>query len=272
MPRIPKLIRQFTGALVVLPFLLFPILSGCSISQGNDYDVNTAYQRAVADAAEAEPDEIARDLTAIVPWEPGLIWQGLPGQSRVLVVTWTSSTYYDHDVGNDSYWLPEGANIWVTAAPQFKNFFQYDYVQWVEFPTLRAEQLLGLPPGNGKTKFIEIWVDPVDLYRPSPDPEITDHEAGLEFPPQNSLFLAFDTTRLIKDSFGGVEGDYTFEAWFEALKATSYVGDAPYPWTRLGYTYDWGGVDEEGLSEFVIRGGTTIGIKSVTPNEEYLEH
>ena len=267
-----KFIRPFTGVLVILTLLLFPIFIGCSVVQGNDYDVNAAYQAAVDDAAVAEPDEISRNLTAIVPWEPGLVWQGTPGESRVLVVTWSSSSYYDNDVGNDSYWLPEGANIWVTAAPQFKDFFKHEYLQWVEFPTLRAEQLLGLPPDNGKTKFIEIWVDPTDLFRPSPDPEITDHEAGLTFPYQNSVFLAFDTSQLIKDWFGGVEGVYTFEEWFEALKASSYVGDAPYPWTRLGYTYDWGGEDEEGLSEFVIRGGTYIGIKSVTPNEDYLQH
>ena len=45
---------------------------------------------------------------------------------------------------------------------------------------MRLEKLLGLPPNSGKTKFVEIWVRPQDLFRPSPDPEITDCVAELD--------------------------------------------------------------------------------------------
>ena len=39
------------------------------------------------------------------------------------LVTWTNKSYYDDYVGKD-YPLPEDANIWVTIAPELKNFIQ----------------------------------------------------------------------------------------------------------------------------------------------------
>ncbi|MCL4692577.1 MAG: hypothetical protein KJ060_08715, partial [Candidatus Hydrogenedentes bacterium] len=119
--------------------------------------------------------------------------------------------------------------------------------------TLRAEQLLGLPPHDGKTRFVEFWVDPSDLFRPSPDPAVTDHEAELDFP-GSELFVT-------------VSSEYV--DWYESQVAISYGPDG-YPWTRLGYTYDWGNpLTEVGLSEFVIRTGATVTVKSVTLNADY---
>jgi hypothetical protein len=43
-----------------------------------------------------------------------------------------------------------------------------------------------------------------------------------------------------------------------------------YPWTRLGYTYDWGNPESEvGLSEFVVAAGSMVGIEAVSDNETY---
>lgn len=43
-----------------------------------------------------------------------------------------------------------------------------------------------------------------------------------------------------------------------------------YPWTRLGYTYDWGNPRADmGLSEFVIKKGAEIAINSVYTTEDY---
>jgi hypothetical protein len=43
-----------------------------------------------------------------------------------------------------------------------------------------------------------------------------------------------------------------------------------YPWTRLGYTYDWGNPESEvGLSEFVVAAGSTVSIEAVSDNETY---
>ncbi len=43
-----------------------------------------------------------------------------------------------------------------------------------------------------------------------------------------------------------------------------------YPWTRLGYTYDWGNPGSEvGLSEFVIQGGATVQVAQVYSTQAY---
>jgi len=45
-----------------------------------------------------------------------------------------------------------------------------------------------------------------------------------------------------------------------------------YPWTRLGYTYDWGSnAGEIGLSEFVLRAGSAALIQSITATNDYCQ-
>ena len=52
--------------------------------------------------------------------------------------------------------------------------------------------------------------------------------------------------------------DPEFRAWFEENEAASYGADG-YPWTRLGYTYDWADNGTEyGLTEFLVPSGTEV--------------
>ncbi len=253
MKRIVAVLFMFT------PVLCAFTLPGCPPFTGlSEDELNALYACAVADAAVAEPSEICRNLTAITADTPGLLWEGAPGNSRIRVVTWTSWTGYDDlvgksiclsDIAKASYLTTR--DTWVTLAPQIQEFVSRHYIPQEE-SVLRMEQLLGVPPNNGKTRFVEFYVNPSDLFRPAPDPEITDHEAGLDFP------VSCHTT---------VNQDYM--DWFNALKASSY-GDNGYPWTRLGYTYDWGSFSHVGLSEFIIRTGATVEVFSVTLNDLYL--
>ena len=232
---------------------LFYLLTACSIQPriSQQIDLKQEYSNAITDAEVVEPLEISKDLIAIVPWDTNLVWKDNAENKRLLVVTWTSWNGYDEKIGQT---MELSREIWVTAAPELKNFCKKQKLK-KEKITLRLEQLLGLPPGNGKTKFVEMWVSPNDLFRPSPDPEISDHEAELDFPASN-LFLTVDENYI---------------SWFNNLKENSYE-DNGYPWTRLGYTYDWGNPSNEiGLSEFVIRKGATVEIHSVTMTLDYCQ-
>ncbi|GBC59785.1 hypothetical protein DENIS_0726 [Desulfonema ishimotonii] len=198
------------------------------------------YRSAVADARVAEADEIYGELTAITHDNTDLIWDD--GKKRVLVVTWTSWAGYDDKIGQQ---MEMSRETWVTVVPELKDFCGKPETS--EIP-LRLEQLLGLPPGNGKNRFAELWVSPHDLFRPSPDPEITDRESELSFPPG---------------------AGYEHKKWISDLANRSYDENG-YPWTRLGYTYDWGNpADEVGLSEFVIRKGAFVEVRSVSENAAY---
>ncbi len=231
--------------------LMVSLLWGCTapVRISSEADLRERYRRAVADARIAEPAEISRNLVAVVDYNRDLVWKEGPGQQWVRVVTWTSWQGYDDKVGQA---MVTSREIWVTVVPELQRFCQQCGHSGGVL-TLRLEQLLGLPPHNGKTRFVEIWVSPEDLFRPSPDPEISDHEAGLNFP--------------VSRKFVTIADDYV--RWFDDLKNDSY-GEDGYPWTRLGYTYDWGNPGSEiGLSEFVIPKGAAIEVHSVAATGDY---
>jgi hypothetical protein len=236
-------IQRFLIRVVSLIFfvLLLLSISGCT----NDAELKVAYLDAVDDARVAEPDEICRNLEAIVYYNPDLIWEGKPGESRVLLVTWTKK--WDGYVEGASINLAK--EIWGVIPEELLDFYKKNRSLSDDDLVLRLKQLYGIPPDDVKDYFVEIWVDPDDLFRPSPDPEVTDCEAELDF--RKSV-------------------DTQHRDWFNNKKITSYDGEKPYPWTRLGYTYDWGNQESEiGLSEFIIRIDSSVKIESVTDTLEY---
>ncbi len=254
-----------------------------------------AYLAALRDAAVSEQREISRSLLAIVPFEDpvntallkggALVWEGEPGRSRLLVAAFMSRDSYDRyyraalEAGLPEYVLTK--SLWVTVVPELRNFFRTDRMTplWMTIPTpLRVKQLLGLHPAYDYDIIVEMFVDPADLFRPSPDPEITDHEAELAYPDNGAWafsppgagaawifprdanpFLALRTDAFFKDSKWAPA--LTYKEWFSERADTIYaVGDENdpwswgWPWTRLGYTYDWGDPFRHvGLSEFVLR-------------------
>ena len=228
------------------------------------YPEAKAYCDALIDTKKAEPEEIWRNLTAIVGHNKKLIWENQKVNSRVLVSTWTSWDGYEKNLGQS---MTTTRDVWVTVVPDLKEFCtQYNSNKnssgKVALP-YRINQVLGLTPEeaekNQKRKLVQIWVEPKYLFRPTPDPEITDREAELNFP-SSHLFMS-------------VSNKYKY--WFFYQWFTN-----DYPWTRLGYTYDWGKhrdwkkIDPNrpahvGLSEFIIRKGTSIKIHSVSKIEDY---
>lgn len=295
--------RLFRAVRTFVPVLLLALLAaplpaaaGPGTSGADPSVLRAKFLKAVEDARIANFSEISSALVAIVKGAQPvkLRWEGEPGNSRVLVITWVDGAWYDGHVGRD-YVLPRSVNLWVTAVPELQDFISsFWLVGSAQAPNLgplagmkppditplRLEQLLGLPPHAGMTRFVEMWVNPQDMFRPSPDPEITDHEAELQFPSKLNKFISFNTSPTILDD--GTE--YTYPAWFKKRMQTIYSGGAPYPWTRLGYTYDWGDSNvlvtrdvrgerkpHVGLSEFVVLGGSTIGIKDVNLTEQYIK-
>src|SRR4030042_3034906 len=160
------------AALVVLIILCLSI-AGCGQAITSDEELKTAYLNAIDDARVAGPDEICRDLEPIVYYNPDLIWEGEPGKSRVLLLTWTSWDGYNDVTGGNTTLSRE---VWVVVPGELKDFYLENESLSGDSLVLRLEQLYGLPPHNGKQWFVEIWVMPSDLFRPSPDPAIADCE------------------------------------------------------------------------------------------------
>jgi hypothetical protein len=286
------------GVLKCLPALPFFALICLLAACGSDTSAPPApfpvslqaqYSSAVTDARTATPSEISRYLTPITSDNPNLIWEnGVPG-SRLLVVSWlgNAGSYYKCTdpagcTGNNT--CIEGGECptysydsWVTVVPEIRNFFGISVPQ-----PLRIAQLLGLPPeyaaqGNpSEAKYmLEMWVSPKDLFRPCPDSEITDTTCETGFPVD--MFRTLDPANKVRATEGPEYGVFkTYSSWFTNRTRYGYTrGSSPYPWTRLGYTYDWGSSNHTGLSEFVLHGRKedgskiSVGIKSVKTTAEY---
>lgn len=201
-------------------------------------DLQGAYRAAVADAATPTPEEVVNTLTVISADNPALQWEGAAG-GRVRLLTWTGWDGYDGLVGQDTTLSRE---VWATVVPELETTCR----AWgldAGATTLRLEQLLGLPPQNGKTRLVALFARPEDLFRPCASGAITAPTCGLDFAPDVSPER---------------------RAWVENLRGSSY-GEGGYPWTQLGYTYDWSGDgDEVGLTELVIRAGASVGVAAVS--------
>jgi len=228
---------------------MFLIVNGCKSEDNPVTPVETSaeemYELAMRYAMVAEENEIYSNLIAVKPENSYLNWSN----GYVLVVTWTkySSSYPVNDT--ISTWWGE---TWVTAAPELKDWYKKNPVS-KEKITLRTEQLLGLPKNSGNAFFVELWVNPDDLLRPAYDNEINDNTCGLFFPET-------------------VSADYI--SWFNDNIIYSYYPQKnknKYPWTRLGYTYDWGNPSNEiGLSEFLIKKDAKVIVKSNQSTEDYI--
>jgi len=210
----------------------------------SDFSVQALYQNAIVDSMIAEPAEIT-PLVAITPNSDLVQWNAT--KDKVLLATWHSYP--------DSY--PDGATVetswgevWTFLPLELKERYQQYLPEDID-DILRLEQLIGLPPQNGYTNFTTMWVSPKDIFRPSYDNEITDTTVQLQF---------------------AENADPSYVEWFEQNIIDSYYPGS-YPWTRLGYTYDWSGDSTEyGLSEFVIKQGAQVVVEKTYTNEDFLTY
>lgn len=233
------------------PSLLLLILgigaAGCASGPGILDDVEDRYEAAIREAEAPDTSAIVASLVAITPHNEELIWKSTPDESPLLVVNWT-----DAPPDRTSETLSTSEELWVTVAPKVQDFCRASGLEGEDLD-MRLRQVLGLRPDEPYTHFVAYWVEPDDLFRPCPDPQISDRDCELDFPAPEHLLR--------------VDPDH--KAWFEELRATSY-GPGGYPWTRLGYTYDWGDPDDPvGFSEFVITPGASVEVESITDTEAY---
>lgn len=202
------------------------------------------YANAMVNASNVVASKIRRDLTSISDDNPNLVWRVNPttGAREVLVASFMKASIAtaNYHVGQST--LMKYGDSWVTLVPELKNVCRnYTGTNII----LRMKQVLGLPLTSANDTVVEYYVDPaLCLFRPSRDPEVTDHEAEVAF-------------RAGTPYVGAVSTNYT--GWFQRTAESRNYGMTngvwnAYPWTQLGYTYDWAktGSDVMGLSEFVL--------------------
>lgn len=234
--------KPLLGLLLVAGFLFTQVV--------NAQDYRTLYRDAMETAVYPDSSKIDTNLVSITAQNPNLTWKTFNGEPHVLVVTWKSVSYYPN--GGDSLYNTGPYSVWVTTSPQLKTWF---HQQNPADTNLRLKQLLGLPPvGTTYKYFVEFWVKPSDLYRPCPDNEINDKSCSTCFP-------ANATPEYI--------------TWMNESRISRYYACQlydQYPWTQLGYTYDWNpdNPTHVGMSEFVIKTNASVYVKRVSTTKQYL--
>jgi hypothetical protein len=188
----------------------------------------------------------------------------IPADQPVDVVAWERQAQAARFRTASGGWVSmTPSETWVTVESHLQEFCQ-EFVRGRHADeaalTSRLEQRLGLPPGSGKTAFVRIRLEhpsPDVIFRPCVDPA-ADH-AGCDLGPP-----------------GTASPEYS--EWFYHQYYSSYGQSliSEFPWTSLGYTFDWAPGTSNGTrfarigeSEFVIREGKPIHVLDVVPTAQY---
>ena len=245
----------------------------------------TMYEEGVAAAKYPDPAKVYRDLVPILRSTPALRWND---QGQVLMATWSRVAFYTDSVYVPGYEFPLYGQTWFTAVPFLQNECKHFDQATLD---MRLKQVLGLPPNDDKDAFLQVWIDPIYLFRPCPDPGIGDHECQVRIPMARArpepLYqennqppwacptpapAAAQGGRLAQVSGAYVLVNQAHLNWMCDNWVSTYIQppEKQYPWTALGYTYDWGHpADPIGQSEFVAPAGSPVVFDSVTPTAAY---
>ena len=200
------------------------------------------YAMAVRDAAIAEEDEI-KPLVSLTRKDPLVSWDD---QGRVLLCTWHSYP--------DSY--PEGKTvtaawgyIWTFTDKEIAT--HAEELKRSEDAVMRMRQLISIDPNKTHSTVTGLWVDPKDVIRPAYQRDAVNGNMSVAFPEG--------------------EEDETFKNWFDQnILSSYYYGN--YPWTRLGYTYDWADNGKEyGMTEFLIKKDAQMEVAFTETTDEFLQ-
>ncbi|MCJ8292184.1 MAG: hypothetical protein HRT58_20070 [Crocinitomicaceae bacterium] len=236
---------------IILILCLAPLFGSAQATSSGD---SIIYRSAIKDAMYPQEDHAYDKLVPITKKNPNLIWKTIDCNEYVLMVSWKGDdSYYRPYLSPDSTFYPVGGwPIWVSAAPQLLQRMKTEKYTDTD---RRLKELLGLPPNSQYNYFVEFWVKTDDLFRPCPDNEITDTQCDVCFPE---------------------DVDSTYKAWVNSSRIDRYYPCDlydQYPWTALGYTYDWNTNNKShvGLSEFVIGKNSEVKIAAIYTTEEYLQ-
>lgn len=195
------------------------------------------YRDAVMDAVFADEDEIL-PLVTLTESDPMTTWQ----DGKVLLLTWHNYP--------DSY--PEGETVTIQWGPVWtftdKEIASHSK-EFADDPETRLKQLIAFAPDSEHSTVTGLWVDPQNVKRPA--------------------YQTDPTIGNMTNDFGESE-DEEFKAWFDDNILWSYFY-GEYPWTRLGYTYDWADNGTEyGMTEFIVESGAEVKVEFTETTEEFL--
>ncbi len=236
-----KLKRAILLVVVLAVSIGLACLSGCGAKE--DASREELWRAAVEDAVISDDDEVM-DLVTLTADDERVIWDD--AGERVLLLTWHD--YDDECEPGDDIDTEALGDIWATSAGEMREWYEMNG-EGVEDWALRFAQLLGVHEDEGYTRFTAFWISPEDVIRPA---------------------YVTDVTAQMENDYG-LTGEGQYKEWFDDNIIWSYF-ESDYPWTRLGYTYDWSnGESEYGLTEFLVSDGSKAEIAFTYTTEDFVK-
>ena len=175
------------------------------------------------------------------------------GQPYVIMTTWTNE-----NIPTGPYTLTE--DTWVTITKQMQNACRKFPKNQVEE---KIEELLGMPP----MKSYQGW-HLVTMQVPNQQANMSGstESAGIFRP-----CVSTDSIRANQCSFTADQTNSAYNAWTLNLMADEFTIADPYPWSGLGYTYNWDPQAKSivGISEFLVTKGTKVQVLKSESASEY---
>lgn len=221
--------------------VLFVVSTAFWIISSRQDTPQNLYTAAVADAITVDTEEI-ESLVELTRDNPMTTWDE---QGRVLLLSW--HRHPERYTAGEEITLTNGS-IWTFTDKEIAAWYEQNKSGVTDWD-LRLKQLIGLPPDAGYTHVSGFFVKPENVLRPAYITDITE-QMQTAFP---------DNT------------DPAFLEWFEENSTYSYEESA-YPWTRLGYTYDWADNGTEyGLTEFLIEENAPVEVAFTKTTTEFID-
>lgn len=241
-----SMIRFFSVCLA-----LASVLSCASVKQpsqvasalNTNASLQAIYEASIRDAA--VPDTNDEHLLTPIPTT----------QKELVVATWTRFP----SLGPDGSQVKTGNyELFVTVMPEVQDLCK-TYPASLRY--LRLSQLLGLPPFpvNPKTHFQVLRVARDDLWRPCIDPDVGVNKCHIDppsgWPPTNPS-----------------ADQQAFQSFFLSQILGSYEDPNGYPFTRLGYTYDWNpNTAKFGPDEYVIKPNSHVTVVAYQTTADFCQ-
>ena len=197
------------------------------------------YRAAVLDALTIEDGEILPVVT--ITAESNMVtWQ----HGKVLLLT--INRHPERYTSGMIITLPD--EVWTFTDRELAAWYAVHKNGVTDWPR-RFKQLIGVPPDGVYTHVTAMWVMPDDIIRPAYNVDIASPVMFTTLPKETSE---------------------EYKVWFNSNIIWSYF-DSAYPWTRLGYTYDWSeGSPEYGLSEFLVRRNARVEVLYTDTISEFI--
>ncbi len=261
------LMQSRYGATVA--FFAAMMISGVGYAHdGNHHDDRSCEALPIpcgAGGAECSRDMRAYDLSiletsvfrkeAVLPLKP----LGYPVQA----VNFT--TYTGWADGKEGQTVTLSRDLWFSVEPEVQSFCQAYHQHHLHRDVIPAlHKLLGLKPAtsaDAARKFVLFTIVAEEQTGPT--------GKGVFRPCANPDPTATQCDNVIK-------GPEAYVQWFSNNMVSSYkldasLNDTGYPWTRLGYTYNWEPRthNHRGVQEYVAPAGTEVQIRSIVSPEAY---